>query len=236
MITRYYSMKYALLPAILLILFSGCMQDLGKLIEFNGGQLYYTTSVTAEEADRLGEFLIESGFYDGERKTVQLTKPGEVYEFRMAVREGVELDQNYVGSAVFFVYDLSENVFEGNPVAIHFCDTRMNTLLEISHMDFNPGGINYTSTVSSEEANALGEYLSQNGFFDEKDITVLLSKAGAVFEFRMVVLDGTEENPENLIILRTFAEEMSENVFNNRQLDFHLCDDQLGTIQVIEIR
>ncbi|MCK5035180.1 MAG: hypothetical protein KAS73_04740, partial [Candidatus Sabulitectum sp.] len=79
-------------------------------------------------------------------------------------------------------------------------------------------------------------YLVQNGFFDEKDITVLLSKAGAVYEFRMVVLDGTEENPENLITLRSFAEDLSGNVFNNRQLDFHLCDDQLNTIQVIEVR
>ncbi len=52
----------------------------------------------------------------------------------------------------------------------------------------------------------------------------------------MIVLDGTEENPENLIILRSFAEEISGNVFNSSQLDFHLCDDQLNTIQVIEAR
>ncbi|MCK5034689.1 MAG: hypothetical protein KAS73_02270, partial [Candidatus Sabulitectum sp.] len=162
MITRHYSLIPALLLSILLIFSSGCMQDLGKLIEFNGGQLYYTSTVTIEEADRLGEYLIESGFYDGERKTVQLTKPGAVYEFRMAVLEGIEQDQNYVRMAVFFVHELSENVFEGNPVVIHFCDSRMNTLIEISFMDFNPGGINFTSTVSLEEVNALGEYLVQN--------------------------------------------------------------------------
>lgn len=234
--TRRYSLIFALLLAVLLNFSGGCMQDFGKLLEFNGGQLYYTSTVTIEEADRLGEHLIESGFFDGERKTVQLTKPGAVYEFRMVVLEGIEQDQNYIRMAVFFVHELSENVFEGNPVAIHFCDSRMNTLIKISFMDFNPGGINFTSTVSMEEANALGEYLVQNGFFDEKDITVLLSKTGTVYEFRMVVLDGTEKNPENLIILRSFAEEMSENVFNNRQLDFHLCDDQLNTIQVIEVR
>ncbi len=229
-------MIFALLLAVLLIFSSGCMQDLGKLLEFNGGQLYYTSTVTTGEADRLGEYLIESGFFDGERKTVQLTKPAAVYEFRMVVLEGIEQDQNFVRIAVFFVHELSENVFEGNPVSIHFCDSRMNTLLEISYVRLNPGGVNYTSTVSLEEVNALGEYLVQNGFFDEKDIPVLLSKAGAVYEFRMIVLDGTEENPENLTILRSFAEEISGNVFNNSQLDFHLCDDQFNTIQVIEVR
>lgn len=42
----------------------------GTRLEFHGGDLYYTTGVTADEATRLGEYLVREQYFDGDPKTV----------------------------------------------------------------------------------------------------------------------------------------------------------------------
>ena len=117
-----------LLVATVFFLVSGCSLFWGKRLEFNGGELYYTSSVTREEADRLGDYLVEAGFYDGNEKTAQLTKTGTTYEFRMVVKKGIDEDEEFIGIAKIFAEELSRNVFNGSQVDIHFCDNQLKTL------------------------------------------------------------------------------------------------------------
>lgn len=95
---------------------------------FNGVQLFYTSAITEAEADSLGNFLISSEFADGDEKTIQLNKTGNTYEFRMVVKKGIEQDQEYTELGKALASEISEGVFNGQQVDVHYCDENLNTL------------------------------------------------------------------------------------------------------------
>ena len=64
--------------------------DFGTRVEYNGDVLFYTPSITADEARRVGQYLVKESFFDGQQKVVQLNKTGRTYEFRFPVKRGVE--------------------------------------------------------------------------------------------------------------------------------------------------
>ncbi len=118
----------AMLVAMALFAVSSCSLTWGKRLEFNGGELYYTSKVTEEEANRLGNYLTKAGFYDGNEKTVQITMNGTTYEFRMVIKKGLDEDQEYIEIAKLFAEELSYEVFNGSQVDIHFCNEQLKTL------------------------------------------------------------------------------------------------------------
>jgi len=122
-------MKKIIYPllALCFTLLIGCNTN-GKEKTFNGVQLFYTSVITEAEADRLGAFLIDSEYADGEFKTVQITKTGNTYEFRMVVKKGIENDQEYTQIFKQFAADISKNVFDSAQVDLHACDKYLNTL------------------------------------------------------------------------------------------------------------
>ena len=111
-----------------LLLFAGCLNNYGTKLEFNGGELYYTEAVTEAEANSLGEFMVESGYYDGEAKTVQIAKEDGTYQFRMVSKDGVAEDPEFIELAGLYALQISESVFNGAPVEVHFCDDHLKTL------------------------------------------------------------------------------------------------------------
>ena len=113
---------------VLLLMIAGCGQGYGKLLEFNGGQLYYTSSVTVDEAIRLGGYLVSEGFFDGKKKTVQINKTESAYEFRMVLQKGFEIDEEYMHIFKEAANELSIHVFEGKQVDWHLCDEHLKTL------------------------------------------------------------------------------------------------------------
>ena len=229
---RIVTVRVAVLTAVL-IMVSGCFLNWGKRLEFNGGEIYYTPEVTEEEATRLGEYMIDSGFFDGNEKTVQITKNGTTYEFRMVIKEGLDQDEEYLWIAGIYSLELSENVFEGNRTDIHLCDEHLETLQVIAALEFNGGQLFYLSGVTSDEAVRLGEYLVASGFYDGNEKSVLLSKTGEVFEFYMITRAGLDTDPEYITVAEAFTGELSENVFNGSQVDIYFCDSDLQTLLVI---
>lgn len=100
----------------------------GKKIEINSTDLYYTGSVTKADAQKLGDYLVESEFADGRNKSVQLSKRDSVYLFRMVVMEGAEKDSTNDITFEAMAITLSWNVFNNAPVELEACDDRFNTL------------------------------------------------------------------------------------------------------------
>ena len=111
-----------------LLIATGCSQDYGKMLTFNGGQLYYTSSVTLDEANKLGRYLVPVEFFDGNEKTVQINKTGNTYEFRMVIKQGIENDQEFIQISKQFCKELSADVFDGKQVDVHLCDDQLKTL------------------------------------------------------------------------------------------------------------
>jgi hypothetical protein len=82
-----------------------------------------------DEVNKLGEYLVDSGFADGETKSVQLNKSGKTYEFRMVVKKGIEQDQEYKNLGKMLGAEISADVFGGAQVDTHFCDENFKTLI-----------------------------------------------------------------------------------------------------------
>lgn len=112
--------------AVMLSLVLGC--NYTQKLEINGGELFYTTNVTKNEAQTLAYYLVEANFFDGKRKSVQLDKPGSTYQFRMVVKPELQNNKSYHKLGKLFAEELSANVFNDEPVEIHICDENFKTI------------------------------------------------------------------------------------------------------------
>ena len=101
-------------------------------------------------------------------------------------------------------------------------------------LDFNNGELYYTDNVTESDAKKLGDYLVNSGFFSGKKITVQLDKSGATYQFRMVVQPEKQNDEATAVLMKAFAEEISEEVFNDAPTELHICDDQLKTVKVLK--
>lgn len=100
----------------------------GEKLEFNGTDVYYTDLVTEVEAQKLGDYLIESEFADGNEKSVQLTKRDSTYLFRMVVIDGVTEDSTKDLSFKALAMLISIQVFDNSPVELEACTNTFETL------------------------------------------------------------------------------------------------------------
>jgi|GEM_PF-5163060 len=110
------------------IAWSVWLPDPGTRLTFNGGELFYTNKTTKAEATRLGNYLVKTGFFNGDFKSVQLTREGRWYQVRMVVKTGNENDLQFLELVKVFATELSREVFDGQPVEIHLCDPYFKTL------------------------------------------------------------------------------------------------------------
>ena len=101
---------------------------LGQKLMFNGGELYYTSSVSEPEARKLGECLVRIRFFDGSQKSVQITRPNGSLQFRMVVIKGMQTNPQFVQTATQFSKELSRDLFGGELVEVHLCDEYLKTL------------------------------------------------------------------------------------------------------------
>lgn len=98
----------------------------GKRQVFNGGELYFATGVEPAKAKKLGEHLVEEGFFDGAPKTVRVAKSKKGWVFQMVVKPGVEDDVQFVALIEAMAKQLSERIFDGEQVEVHLCDATMH--------------------------------------------------------------------------------------------------------------
>ncbi len=104
------------------------MEGYGEKIEFNGTDVYYSEMVNEAEAQKLGEYLVETEFAEGRSKSVQLDKRDSTYLFRMVVMDGVVEDSTNDITFLAMTYAISLAVFDGAPVELEACDNTFGTL------------------------------------------------------------------------------------------------------------
>lgn len=101
-------------------------------------------------------------------------------------------------------------------------------------LEFNGGELYYTKNVTEAEAKKLGEYLVKEEFYDGKEKTVQLDKEGGTYQFRMVVVEDKRNDESTLEIFKTFASQISKDVFNDAPVEVHVCDENLKTLKVVK--
>ncbi len=87
--------------------------------------------------------------------------------------------------------------------------------------------------VKKSQAKKLLKYLDKQQFCDGNKKTVQIRKKGSTYEFRMVVKKGIEKDKAYIKTAKLFAHQMSVNVFDNAQVDLHMCDKRLKTLRVV---
>lgn len=101
-------------------------EGLGTLKHYQGGlELYRTKDTTEDESDRLALHLGDLGFRDGNRKTVQLAREGDIMLVSFCMKEGTWDDPQVIESFRAEVQPLSQQVFAGRRVRIQLCDQRI---------------------------------------------------------------------------------------------------------------
>lgn len=132
-------------------LLNGCA-NYGEKLEFNGGELYYTEGVSEEEANKLGDYLVKEGYFDGEEKSVQLQKDGDHFVFRAVIQEDYMEDENIAKVFEVVGAQISQAVFNGAPVDVHLTDEYLETKKTIP---FNPAaGVAETEIPMSDSTAA----------------------------------------------------------------------------------
>lgn len=100
----------------------------GKRLEFNQGELYYTSAVTEDEAKNLGNYLVKVGYFADKKVAVQLDKSGDTYQVRFVVQKGGENNQEAIAAFKELVNMISKDVFKGAKTEIHLCDDSLKTI------------------------------------------------------------------------------------------------------------
>ncbi len=105
-----------------------CSNANGTKLDFNGGELFYTSNVTEGDAKKLGDFLVKQKVFGGNRATVQLDKSGSTFQVRMVITREKQNDAEYEGLLKAFAGQISSEVFNNASTEIHICDDTLKTL------------------------------------------------------------------------------------------------------------
>lgn len=225
-----------------IILFIVSCNPYGKKKEFGSIEIYYKKGVSVEEVEKLGNYLKNNGWDDGETKTVQLLRSGDIYQVKVVVKKGIDQDPEYISLFRIVANELSYKVFDGKTVEMHMCDENLKTLKIVEMINygqlltFDNIELYYTDKVTKEDAENLGKFLLESGFNNSEGTkTVQLTKEGKTYQFRMVVLEGYDQDEYYEEIAREFAGYISNYVFDGKPVEMHLCNDYLETLKVVKI-
>lgn len=126
---------FSVIPCAILI---GCgnlgyPKEWGTRLEYEGSGLFYTSAVTETQARKLGDYLLQNGFFQkGRSGSVQLNKQDGIYQFRMVVKEKAAQDMEFIKNAGIFAAQLSRHVFDSEQVETHLCNNEFKTLQTVT--------------------------------------------------------------------------------------------------------
>ena len=113
------------------LLMAGC-DSYGENIVVNGTEIYFKgDGVTKADAEKLGKYLLDNEFADGNGKSVQLAKEEGVWQFRMVTLESFHDDADFANLAGEMAAEMSQVVFDSQSVEFHLCDDEFNTVKRI---------------------------------------------------------------------------------------------------------
>lgn len=106
----------------------GCGRDYGTELKFDNIQLFYTSAVPREQAERLGKYLNEKKLFKGALVTCQLHKHEGKWQFRLVKKPDVEETPTHIRSLRQLAENLRKDVFDKDNVIVHLCDQKLRTL------------------------------------------------------------------------------------------------------------
>ncbi len=209
-------------------------------LKFEEGEVYYTSTVTKEEAEKLGRYLVRTDFFAGASRSIQYNKNGNINEFKMNIKEGEVIKPIDPNVCRQITRDLSQEVFNGAHVNVHLTDGKFNTIWVTKQapsfgkkLVFNGGDLYYTASITPAVATRLGNYLVKSNFYDGSHKSTLLNKADDIYEFKMVVKEGAENDPNTLAAGTQMIKDLSSELFHGSRVNVYLTDNEFKALKVL---
>ena len=186
----------------------------GKSETFNGTEVFYTSAVTLNEVNRLGQFLIDYEYTNGTDISTQLNKTGKTYEFRIAVGEEIEYDQEDRNEGKLLAAEISEVCFNGAQVDVYFCNKNFETLIVLPMKILSDDEKEYLRSNQKTGYFKYYNYQRYNGddfIWKDLDVKIIFGKK----EIKVVTTEKT-----NTFIIVGSPEYDCDEYFT----DLHFCD------------
>jgi hypothetical protein len=223
--------------ALVLLALTGCGH--GPMVQHGSIEVYYTEGATKEEADRLGAYLVKV-WPGADRRSVQIKKTPDGYQFRMVVRKEFQHDDKALNQLVFDGARISRDVFNGAAVEMHACDEHLRTLKVLPpRADVRYGILQgkaevfFAGNVPKAEAEKLANFLATRMVNEPAAVSFKLARRDKAMEVHMVVRDEVLNDPAVLASLRQNRNDLAVNVFPGTPVELHLCDDRFNVRQIL---
>lgn len=207
----------------------------GEKIVNNGTEIYYTGQVAKEDAERLGEYLTECDFSDGNTKSVQLVNEYGTWQFRMVTQEKFVDDAEMNKNFNYMCLQLS-TVFNGEDVDIHVCNDSLETLKVVQGHRGELNKLNETEVyyldVNVLEMTKIEEFLGEYGFKD-KPGTFYVQKLEDRVKFHMVAHAAATRDQAVLADCKALSKVLSKEVFGGKIVEYHLCNEYLQSVNFV---
>jgi len=214
-----------LIFALLCVSSVGCGPDFGEKLVIKKTEIYYKDGATKEDAQRMGGFLEKLKFIDGKRKSVQLRKPDDVWEFRMAVADGGNSDA-LKQQMKLYCLELSAGCFDGETVEVHICDQKLESKSIVKGLRGKRHQLDktvyYYKDVSLDQVIKFAAIAYATQLDPGTGINFYLSKSGDVIEIRAA--HPTPGDKRVGALAQNAAIAASKRVFAGKQVDVMISD------------
>jgi hypothetical protein len=149
---------FLLIPAISLVI---ACTGYGEKVVYEGTEVYYKDGATKEEADKMGAYLVKSGYADGNPKSVMLVRNPS--NNNMVVRQVVATEKlNAFTEMAFMIMGAAypKEVFDNQPVDLELCDNTFKTVKSFSYDEMKKFAPDDTIDAEGEDTD---EYDSGDG-------------------------------------------------------------------------
>lgn len=214
--------------------------DHERKLTFKQGEIYYSETVTRDEAIAVGKYLVKQAvFIDDEAVVIKLSKAEGRYRFGVLI-EPASVEKIELSIKLGAMGDeISRKILGGKQVEIAYYDANLNlmkVLPQSAKLIYGKGELYYTAPLDLSEAQALGEWLMQSGFFGEdRAASVHFSREQSGYQLRFVIDPSRAIDSEMTAAFVALSRAIAQQVLGGAAILVHLCDQKFHTLKSEQI-
>ncbi len=203
--------------------------------------MYFAGSVTAEEAERAGRFLVGKGYFKAGLIDVRLYRDGTTYQLQV-IGDGDKPTEEQMSASEILAAGFSDEVLAGAACEVQYCDRALEPIAVIPHqgrlgrrMGMNAAELFYTDGVTESDAMGVATFLAAAGLFNDSSKVAQLNRDGDGFDFRLAV----EVDPLTAEVIEgrsQMASDLSKKVLGGRPVQVQYCKGLAATVRTDRVR
>jgi membrane associated rhomboid family serine protease len=204
-------------------------------------EVLYTGGTTADEAQRLCDYLDKYWAAADHHVAVHLEKTDNCYRFRMMIQKDARGSPDTQRNLEFTAARISRDVLGGAAVEAHICDeegTTVKALPPRPDIRFSVvegrAEVFFGADLDRAEARRLADYLAPLLANAPEVGPFKLGKRGSVVLVYMTVAAEHAKDPDFLAAVRADRDDISERVFRGQPVEMVLYDPDWNTIGVVD--